>query len=200
MGDEKNGWGPFEDLGAPADTAPFLAVAGDGRVGVYYIGPDKDVTYFGQNPDRSGWTAPASTGASLRRYPVVAQFQDGRPLIFLIGTDGALWHVWTDAQGPEGFKAIDTFGGGNAASIAVTRGRDGRLAFFHANTAGEVYVIRETAPSAGWGTSPSRSTAVMTSPPPPSPTGGSLSSPPLTAGPASMSRNPPAALGHRPWR
>ncbi|MFD4759317.1 hypothetical protein ACFWOJ_10565 [Streptomyces sp. NPDC058439] len=82
---------------------------------------------------------------------MVARFKDGRPVVFLIGTDRALWHVWTDAQGPEGFKATDTFGGGDAASIAVTRGRDGRLAFFHANKKGEVWVIRETAPSAGWG-------------------------------------------------
>lgn len=150
--DKAQAWtGDWVDLGAPIAGTPAAARAGDGRIAVFYRDPESRLMCLRQNTDRTGWEAPAwMSQALLQGDPIVGLNGDGRIEVFLIGTDGALYHVWTSAAGAEQWSGAEQFGGGAVRDIAVTTTVDGRQAFFHVNTAGELWLIQQSAANGYW--------------------------------------------------
>ncbi|MEU6729390.1 hypothetical protein ABZ917_37295 [Nonomuraea wenchangensis] len=142
-------WSAPQDLDAPLLGAPVAALAADGRLGVFYRGPNNDVCWLAQTPDHAGWQPPQGSGALLNIEPEIGFSANGNIEVFLIGTDEGLWSLWTAGSGPEGFTNLSSFGG-RATSIAVTRDGAGLLAFFHANSDGQLWLKRHAQPNGPW--------------------------------------------------
>jgi hypothetical protein len=117
---------------------------------VFYRDPDGRLMCLPQNADKVTWGAAAHlAGALLIGDPVVGVNGDGRLEVHFVGGDGALWHIWTDGSGLEGWKQ-DRWGGGNVRDLAVTTTADGRQAFFHANTSGQLWLLQQSAANGYW--------------------------------------------------
>ncbi len=138
----------WEDLQSPIAGAPVAARAYDGRTGVYFRNPDGRLVCQRQNNDGSAWITDI-TDAKLRGNPVVGCNANRRMEVFVEGDDGALWHLWATGDGPE-LGASGRFGGSNVRAIAWALTTGGRQAFFHTNTANELWLIQQTAPNGGW--------------------------------------------------
>lgn len=142
--------GDWYDTGAPIAGAPAATRANDGRAALFYREPGGALMCLAQNKGTSSWAAPFQpAGARLLGDPVIGHNGDGRIEVHFVGGDGSLWHVWSDDGGLEKWGQ-DQFGGGNIASLAVTTTTDGRQAFFHANQAGELWLIQQNAANGYW--------------------------------------------------
>ncbi|MGB3439128.1 MAG: beta-propeller fold lactonase family protein [Actinophytocola sp.] len=141
-------WTAWADLKSPVAGAPVAARAKDGRVAVFFRNPDGRLVVHKQTADGSGWDIEV-IGADLLGDPVVGFNGDGRMEVFIVGSDGALWHLWTNGDGPEGW-AVGRFGGSNVKAIVWALTTGGRQGFFHVNSSGEVWLIQQTAANGYW--------------------------------------------------
>ncbi len=141
-------WTAWTDLKAPIAGAPVAARPQDGRVAVFFGDPDQQLICLRQRADGSGWDA-AATGAQLLGDPLIGFNGDGRMEVFLVGTDGQLWHLWTNSSGAEAW-AVDCFGGARVAAMAWALTTDGRQTFSHVNTWQELWLIQQTEPNGYW--------------------------------------------------
>ncbi|MFI5868451.1 hypothetical protein [Streptomyces sp. NPDC051546] len=136
---------------AKAAGAPVAAAAGDGRMAVFYRDPGNQLMCLREKADHTGWENPAwVAGALLLGDPVLGRIADGRIEIYLTGTDGALYHTWANSMGAESWQPSVKFGGGGVRDLATTSTADGWQAFFHVNSAAQLWLIQQTAPGGAW--------------------------------------------------
>ncbi|MFF0431726.1 hypothetical protein ACFYU9_05800 [Streptomyces sp. NPDC004327] len=146
---------PFEQFTRQAVPAAGGAVAAraddDQRVGVFYRDGDGRLMLLAQTKNGLGaWNAPVNPcGALMTGDPVIGRNADGRLEVYFVGTNGALWHIWSDNAGLEDW-GCDQFGGGDIRDIAVATSADGRQVLFHTNNSGELWVIQQTGPNGYW--------------------------------------------------
>ncbi|GGZ92152.1 hypothetical protein GCM10010371_59880 [Streptomyces subrutilus] len=146
------GWAEWTSLGEPIDGSPVAARTADDRLVVAFRAEGSALRMQRQEPDGSGFLPAATLADNLAGDPVIGFGASGRPEIFYEGTDGALWHVWSDTVEPDGrWSRPEAMGGGSIAGIATVRDGAGRQVFAHTNTSGDVWVIRQDVPDGCWG-------------------------------------------------
>lgn len=143
----------YTSTGAKTAGAPFAITPSDGRMAILYRDTGNQLMCLREKADHTGWESPAWVAqALLAADPVVGRNADGRLEIYLLGTDGALYHVKTSSTGADGWKPAEKFGGGGVRDLTVASTADGRQAFFHTNSAAQVWLIQQSAPNGGWST------------------------------------------------
>ncbi|MFI6582332.1 hypothetical protein [Embleya sp. NPDC050493] len=144
-------WTPWVDLGEPIDGAPIAARSLDGRIMVFFRAEEHTLRLLRRAADDVTWLAGRTLADNLVGDPIVGFGASGRPEVFYEGTDGALWHVWSDTADPEGrWSGAERLGGGSIAGMAGVRDGEGRQVVVHVTTSGRVWSIRQHGPDGYW--------------------------------------------------
>ncbi|MFF7248315.1 hypothetical protein ACFZBU_30890 [Embleya sp. NPDC008237] len=144
-------WTPWVDLGEPIDGAPVAARSLDGRIMVFFRAEEHALRLLRRAADDVTWLAGQTLADNLVGDPIVGFGASGRPEVFYEGTDGALWHVWSDTADPEGrWSGAERLGGDSIAGIAGVRDGEGRQVVVHVTTSGRVWSIRQQGPDGYW--------------------------------------------------
>lgn len=109
------GWAPKEEKQIPGVTAsgdPAVAYNADGRIELFYPGPDGALWHVGESGSSGGgtWSAPVKLGGTAVRDLVATTRLDGRIALFYVNTSGDLHLIQQNGAGawPGGFMRLLT--------------------------------------------------------------------------------------------
>ncbi|MGW6604686.1 hypothetical protein [Streptomyces sp. NPDC055036] len=143
--DTPGDWIPFERLArTPAVHDPKAALDADGRIRVFWPGPDGAGCFLGRQGDYAAW----NPEGSLKGGPVGAPYPfrsplDGRLRIFAAGPDRALWIAEQKTVNSDQFTDFAPLNGAFTGAPVPARHADGRISVFVRGTDGALRYVSQ---------------------------------------------------------
>ena len=151
-------WNAPVNLGyGPLGSAPVAIGQANGTINVFWRGTNDDHLWMAQYTAGVGWSStPVSLGGDIAANTVPAPVSSvaGTTDVFFKGTDGNLWHTYTDNYGKTWSTATSLGYGTLGSSPAATGHADGSIDVFWRGTNDDHLWLAHYTAGVGWSSSP----------------------------------------------